>query len=159
MTLRALSNVFSTGDSCFRGWLLLDCLIALPLDTMNEGTNMFGRHGDDAEPQQRHPMVQTSGFGSAEELVLYLIHHRAYEEAARLLRGRSILDWGCNNGYGIEVMARLGCSMVAGLDVSATAIESARMRLGPSCELHLYDGHSLPVERASFDAVTCFQCV
>jgi 2-polyprenyl-3-methyl-5-hydroxy-6-metoxy-1,4-benzoquinol methylase len=111
------------------------------------------------EDQQRHPIVQTSGFDSVEEFVLYLIHLRAYEEAARLLRGKSILDWGCNDGYGIEVMQRMGCAMIAGLDVSPNAIESAKVRLGSNCALHLYDGYTLPVEGGSFDAVTSFQCI
>lgn len=104
-------------------------------------------------------MVETTDFADVEQLVVYLIHLRAYEEAARLGQNKSILDVGCNNGYGIEVMKRLGCSRVAGMDVSPDALRSARQRLGLEAELYLYDGKKLPIESGTFDIITSFQCI
>lgn len=94
-----------------------------------------------------------------EEYVLYLIHRKAYEEAAKIARGKLALDWGCNNGYGIEILRSLGCRNVSGLDISSEAIESAKARLGTNTELILQgeDPSSLPSEK--YDVVMSFQCI
>jgi 2-polyprenyl-3-methyl-5-hydroxy-6-metoxy-1,4-benzoquinol methylase len=108
--------------------------------------------------QQQHPLVPTSNFSTMEEYVGYLIHRKAYEEAANLVRGKGLLDWGCNNGYGIEILRDMGCANAAGLDVSPAAIAEARSRLGADIELILHDGAtSLP--SGKFEVVTSFQCI
>jgi SAM-dependent methyltransferase len=102
--------------------------------------------------------VPTSGFANMEEYVNFLIHSKAYEEAAGMGRGKSVLDWGCNNGYGMEVMGNLGC-LVSGIDLNPQAIESARKRLGPTAELILFDGRTAPLPEGRFDVITSFQCI
>jgi 2-polyprenyl-3-methyl-5-hydroxy-6-metoxy-1,4-benzoquinol methylase len=110
------------------------------------------------EVQRQHPLVATSGFSTLQEYVGYLIHRKAYEEAARLSSGKRVLDWGCNNGYGIEILQSLGCASISGLDVSAKAIEAARASLGTHVELLVYDNQTvLPAEE--YEVVTSFQCI
>jgi SAM-dependent methyltransferase len=94
-----------------------------------------------------------------EEYVNYLTHLKAYEEAASMAQGKSVLDWGCNNGYGIEVMRSLGCRDVAGIDLNPRAIASARSRLGDGIELILFDGKQTSLAAERFDVVTSFQCI
>jgi len=109
--------------------------------------------------QQVHPLVATSGFASIEEYVNFLIHRRAYEEAASMAQHKTVLDWGCNNGYGIGVMRSLGCGEISGIDLNSQAIASARERLGNDVELILFDGKRAPLPSDQFDVITSFQCI
>ena len=107
--------------------------------------------------QKSHPLVETRTFTSLEEYFLYLMHRKAYETAAELAAGKSLLDWGCNNGYGIEIM-RPYVKYIAGLDVAEHAIISAHHRLPElKGDIRLYDGHGVPFAPESFDVVTSFQ--
>jgi 2-polyprenyl-3-methyl-5-hydroxy-6-metoxy-1,4-benzoquinol methylase len=109
--------------------------------------------------QQKHPLVPTSNFASMDEYVGHLIHAKGYEEAAGFARGKSVLDWGCNNGYGLELMRSLGCADISGLDVSPEAIEAARERLGPETPLILHTGNDAPLTSGTYDVVTSLQCI
>jgi 2-polyprenyl-3-methyl-5-hydroxy-6-metoxy-1,4-benzoquinol methylase len=46
-----------------------------------------------------------------------------------LARGKTVLDYGCGNGYQIEALAKLGASHVHGVDLAAGKIEHAERRL------------------------------
>jgi 2-polyprenyl-3-methyl-5-hydroxy-6-metoxy-1,4-benzoquinol methylase len=105
-----------------------------------------------------HPLVEDQVFHSIEEYVLYLIHRKAYEEAAIYATNKAVLDWGCNVGYGIEVLMKTASS-VAGLDVGAVAVESARKRLGDKVEIQLYDGNTCNFASGRFDVVSSFQVI
>ena len=108
--------------------------------------------------QIEHPMESASRFESVETYVLHLLHRRAYEEAARLGHKKAVLDWGCNDGWGLEILAQQGCN-VSGLDVSPRALETARQRVGPDIELILYDGTASGLPANHFDIVISFQCI
>ena len=112
-----------------------------------------------ASRQKSHPLMATQSFASLEEYVVYLMHRKAYETAAKLAAGKSLLDWGCNNGYGMEIM--LPCvKSAAGLDVAGHAVASARERLPDLKEdIRLYDGSHFPFVAESFDIVTSFQVI
>lgn len=73
---------------------------------------------------------------------------------SRLSRGARVLDVGCGVGHTCGYLDRKGFQ-VAGIDISAGALDHARQRL-PQGEFELAkeDG-SLPWEDASFDAVIC----
>lgn len=64
-----------------------------------------------------------------------------------------VLDVGCGTGSGMVPYVEAGCT-VAGVDVSASMLEQARVRLGDRVELHHTDGDSLPFETGRFDLVT-----
>lgn len=104
-----------------------------------------------------HPLVRTSRFDSAEEFCLFLMHMRAYEEAAERSRGLRVLDLGCNNGYGTNLIASRAASVV-GCDVSQSAVADARRRY-PAIDFHHIDGIALPFGDVAFDAVVSFQVI
>jgi SAM-dependent methyltransferase len=122
-------------------------------DLQVRGNQKFG------ESQTTHPIVQTEAFSTVESYVLYLLHRKAYEYAAQIAFGKSCLDWGCNNGYGMELM-RPYVAQIAGLDSAEISILAAHRRLP---DLHanvwLYDGKRLPFPHSSFDVVTSFQVI
>ena len=108
--------------------------------------------------QAEHPIETSSDFENIQEYVIHLMHLKAYEEAAWLGQGKRTLDWGCNDGWGIEMMAKYGCE-ASGIDVSEHALDLARKRLGQDAELFLYDGKTSPIPSNQFDLVTSFQCI
>jgi 2-polyprenyl-3-methyl-5-hydroxy-6-metoxy-1,4-benzoquinol methylase len=106
-----------------------------------------------------HPLVEDRHFATLESYVIYLMHLKAYEEAAGLIAGKCVLDWGCNTGYGMKTLAGRAAA-VFGLDLSPTAIAAARQRVGAVvAEIQLYDGNRCGYESQQFDAVTSFQVI
>lgn len=87
-------------------------------------------------------------------------HLAAYLYASRLAGGREVLDAGCGEGFGTEMLARTA-TRVLGIDYSAGAIASARAAYGgrPNLELRQLDVHDLPKLGRRFDLVTNFQVV
>lgn len=111
------------------------------------------------EVQTTHPIVQTEVFSTVESYVLYLLHRKAYEHAAEIAGGKSCLDWGCNDGYGIELM-RPYVAQIAGLDSAEMSILAAHRRLPDlHSNVRLYNGKRLPFPPGSFDIVTSFQVI
>jgi SAM-dependent methyltransferase len=105
---------------------------------------------------EQHPLV-AERFQTLSDYCLSLVHRKAYETGAELTRGKRVLDLGCNNGYGSEIISRTA-ARVTGVDVSPKSIDAARARC-PNLEFHLVDGSSLPFPDASFDAIVSFQVV
>jgi ubiquinone/menaquinone biosynthesis C-methylase UbiE len=96
-------------------------------------------------------------FTSIEGYVSHLMHVKSYESAGDLCRGKDVLDWGCNTGYGMEILAKTAAS-VSGLDVSERAVIAARQRLGATAtDIHYYKGKRCGFADHSFDVVTSFQ--
>ena len=115
--------------------------------------------GSSVDNQRSHPLIQEQHFGTIESYVLHLIHQRAYEEACSYAKGRRVLDWGCNNGYGIEIMRPYAAS-IAGIDVAPHAVEAGQQRFGPDGPyIELYDGERSSFPDASFDLITSFQLI
>lgn len=106
----------------------------------------------------QHPLVDDQSFPSLEAYVSHLIHLKAYEEAARLIAGKAVLDVGCNVGYGLQVLASTAIS-VAGIDVSPQAVEAAQQRLGSNADIRVYNGMLCSFASRSFDGVTSFQVI
>jgi SAM-dependent methyltransferase len=69
-----------------------------------------------------------------------------------ITKGCSVLDAGCGDGY---LLANLTdkCSMMTGVDVSSTALQKARKRLGENVLLIQSFIENLPFADDSFDAV------
>ena len=86
-------------------------------------------------------------------------HMARYTFAARLARGKRVLDAGCGSGYGSAELAR-AAGPVVGVDRAAEAIEYARTHYAAanlrfeqaSCE-------SLPYDAGSFDLVVAFEVI
>lgn len=114
------------------------------------------KHNLRRQPDE-HPLVQDRFYSSLEEYALYLVHAKAYETAAALGARKDVLDWGCNVGYGMEVLSRTARS-VCGLDLSELAVRAARRRLKRrATDIQWYQGGRCHYADNSFDVVTSFQ--
>lgn len=108
---------------------------------------------------EEHPVVRTDSFESLEQFCLFLIHRKAYEEAAALSKDKIVLDLGCNNGYGTRVIGEK-CRRVIGVDVSPNAInQAADMIKADNISFQLIDGKNLPFDDSVFDMIVCFQVI
>lgn len=120
---------------------------------MTDGSDIIRFQAD------HHPLVFNGRFESLAEYCLHLVHQKAYEEAALLAAGRTVLDLGCNNGYGSAVLGPVS-RQVAALDVSPTAIQDAQARFGNrGIDFRVYDGRKIPFDDLSFDLVVSFQVI
>lgn len=114
--------------------------------------------GDSLRLQENeHPLVFSDRFESIEAYCLFLMHMRAYEEAAQRSTGLAVLDLGCNNGYGTSQIAASSASVI-GCDVSESALSDARKRF-PNIDFRRIDGLSLPFADGQFDVVISFQVI
>jgi SAM-dependent methyltransferase len=106
-----------------------------------------------------HDLIATADFRTAEQYVLHLIHTAAYVNAARLVEGKTVLDLGCNTGYGTEVLSR-SAGTITGVDVSESAIRAARDTYHESgIDFQVIDGKRLPFEQGRFEVVISFQVI
>jgi SAM-dependent methyltransferase len=121
-----------------------------PVEPASEGVRLQADEG---------PLIRESEHVSLEQVVLHLMHERAYEEALPYVAGRSVLDVGCNTGYGTVRLASVARRAV-GVDVSPAALSEARQRAGADrVEYLLVDGRTLPFPDATWDVVTSFQVI
>jgi SAM-dependent methyltransferase len=86
-------------------------------------------------------------------------HMARYNFAARLTRGKRVLDAGCGAGYGSAELARSAESVV-GVDVApeAIAFASAHYEL-PNLRFEEASCTALPFEDAAFDLVVAFEVI
>src|SRR4051812_23591407 len=86
-------------------------------------------------------------------------HMARYTFAARLARGKRVLDAGCGAGYGSAVLAHTA-SFVVGADVSADAVEFARANYRlPNLAFERSSCASLPHPDGAFDLVVAFEVI
>ena len=108
---------------------------------------------------KKHPFVNTKSFTTIEEYCLHLIHRNAYDEAAKMAHNKTVLDLGCNTGYGTRVLG-VQAKEVIGVDMSPQVIAEARRRFGANgIQIRLVDGICLPFEDQKFDLVVSFQVI
>jgi SAM-dependent methyltransferase len=86
-------------------------------------------------------------------------HVERYRFAARLARGRRVLDVACGTGYGSAILAHAGAPDVLGVDASPTAVDYARARYGAVAGVRFLvgDGAAVPVPTGSVDLVVSFE--
>jgi 2-polyprenyl-3-methyl-5-hydroxy-6-metoxy-1,4-benzoquinol methylase len=109
--------------------------------------------------QTNHPSVPVDTFATIEDYVIHLMHRKIYEDAAALSKGRNVLDWGCNNGWGLPIMARTA-SRVGGLDTNEGRVLEARERYPEFAQnIWLYDGRNIPFTERDWDVVVSFQVI
>ena len=86
-------------------------------------------------------------------------HVARYTFAARLARGKRVLDAGCGAGYGSAELAQAADSVV-GVDRAAEAIEFARASYGlPNLRFEQASCEALPHPGGSFDLVVAFEVI
>jgi SAM-dependent methyltransferase len=95
--------------------------------------------------------------GIPEENYWFQRHVIAYRFAGRLVRGGAVLDAGCGEGYGTEMLAGDAASVV-GLDLEPDVIDQARARY-PHVRFEVADLLELPFPEAHFDGVVTLQVI
>jgi len=108
---------------------------------------------------ENHPLEGTSRFESEEAYCLYLMHLKAYEEIAALARGKTVLDLGCNNGWGTRVIGGVA-QRVIGVDVSEISVaEAQRSVADDNIKFQTIDGKTLPFLDGEFGLVASCQVI
>ena len=108
---------------------------------------------------EKHPIINVASFSSLEEYCLHIIHCKAYEEAAKKARGRKVLDYGCNIGYGTNILSKY-CNYIIGVDISPKAIEKAKkLYRSDNIQFELIDGKKLPFRDSMFDLIVSYQVI
>ncbi|MGH2829585.1 MAG: class I SAM-dependent methyltransferase [Actinomycetota bacterium] len=95
--------------------------------------------------------------GIPEENYWFQRHVVAYEFAAARIAGKRVLDAGCGEGYGANILTA-SAGEVVGVDVEASIVARARERY-PSARFEPADLDALPFPDASFDAVVTLQVI
>src|ERR1700722_18623468 len=86
-------------------------------------------------------------------------HMARYAFAARLARGKSVLDAGCGAGYGSAELAHSAFS-VTGVDSAAEAVEFARANYrAPNLTFEQGSCEELPHTDGSFDLIVAFEVI
>ena len=108
---------------------------------------------------EKHELIDAHSFRSREEYVLHLIHSFAYVQASMLAESKTVLDLGCNTGYGSEILFKTA-KRVVGVDVSAAAISTAKKLYGHlGIDFRLIDGKQLPFNDNEFDIIISCQVI
>lgn len=90
---------------------------------------------------------------------MYQEHIARYAFAAQFAQGADVLDVGCGVGYGSQWLGKMGARSVLGFDLSAEAIEHARMNyFHPAVSFKTQDAAAIDAQR-SYDLVTCFELI
>lgn len=108
---------------------------------------------------QNHPLMHIGQLVSLEDYCLRLMHLNAYEEAAKMARGKKVLEIGCNTGYGTKLLSR-ACRRIIGVDLSANALKvAAEEYSGENVDYLLVDGLKLPFTDGEFELIISFQVI
>ncbi len=93
------------------------------------------------------------------DLDLWNEHFSRYVFAARLARGKRVLDLGCGTAYGSSEIARYA-AVVTGLDISSDAIDYARRNTAqPNVRFVQASAAAIPMREAAFDLVVAFEVI
>ena len=86
-------------------------------------------------------------------------HVQRYQFALPFVQGKRVIDVGCSNGYGAELLAGHGAQEVTGVDYNPEVVAEARQRTArlPNLAFHVADCFNLPAELGKFAAATCFE--
>jgi SAM-dependent methyltransferase len=94
------------------------------------------------------------------EMALWAEHVVRYFLAARWVKGKRVLDFGCGVGYGAEFLKAAGAQQIIGLDIAFDAIRYAQTH-DPSqhSRLLVADCQKAALRSASFDVVVSFEVI
>jgi SAM-dependent methyltransferase len=112
-----------------------------------------GPLGDDALPLTGERTIP----GLAEENYWFRRHEVVYERLAGRCVGRDVLEAGCGEGYGADLIAGVA-GRVIGLDYDESAVAHVKARY-PRVEMHHGNLASLPLPGAAVDVVVNFQVI
>jgi SAM-dependent methyltransferase len=84
-------------------------------------------------------------------------HIYRYRFAAQFVKGKSVLDIACGEGYGAAALLKAGAKSVIGIDVSPDACLHAHKKYG--VDARVGDAQNIPLENASVDVVVSFETI
>lgn len=88
------------------------------------------------------------------------IHTARYRNTKPFIKGKKVLDAACGEGYGSLLMQMWGAEDVIGIDISATAIEKAKLLFANEHVRYIeHNVENLPFPDASFDVVASLETV
>ncbi len=103
--------------------------------------------------------------GIADERYWFLRHviaYRAAAEAVAELTAPVVLDAGCGEGYGLELLAAAGAGRVVGVDLDAATVEHARRRYAAAderIEVLAAELREVPLEDDHVEVAVSFQVI
>lgn len=104
------------------------------------------------------PFVERFVHGELSATLTEAEHLARYGLAARLARGKVVLDAGCGSGVGTVQLAANGAREVIGVDIDRETIEVGRRTiLHPNIQLVIGDVTDLQLPSDFFDLVVCFE--
>jgi SAM-dependent methyltransferase len=112
-----------------------------------------GPLGDDALPLTGERTIP----GLAEENYWFRRHEVVYERLADRCAGRDVLEAGCGEGYGADLIADVARHVI-GLDYDETAVKHVRARY-PRVEMRHGNLAELPLTAGAVDVVVNFQVI
>ncbi len=108
---------------------------------------------------EQHPCVSVFNSDSPLEYAQHQMKIYAYTIAAQLAKNKTVLDVGCNDGYGTHLLSVIS-SKTIGIDVSEKAIHKAIAQYGnPKIDFYVADGAQLPFDANQFDIIVSFQVI
>jgi 2-polyprenyl-3-methyl-5-hydroxy-6-metoxy-1,4-benzoquinol methylase len=108
---------------------------------------------------EKHDLIDPEAINNKDAFVLHLIHSFAYHKAKDLVEGQTVLDLGCNTGYGSFILSH-SAREVLGVDVSEGAIAAAKSKYQvANLQFSLIDGKRLPFSDGVFDVVISCQVI
>ncbi len=112
-----------------------------------------GPLGDDALPLTGERTIP----GLAEENYWFRRHEVVYERLADRCAGRDVLEAGCGEGYGADLIADVARHVI-GLDYDETAVKHVRARY-PRVEMRHGNLAELPLSGGAVDVIVNFQVI
>ncbi len=103
-------------------------------------------------PRRADPALWKGAMAAAE-------HHARYWWAAQAVAGLRVLDAGCGDGSGAEILARAGAEEVVGVDIAPESVSAAMRRYGSAATFTLGDLTALPFDSESFDVAVSFEAI
>ncbi len=91
------------------------------------------------------------------DFILEAYHKYSYYSLKDEIFGK-VLDYGCGEGYGSEILARFA-DEVNGADISSEAIDEAKKNIHSNLTFTLLKDNYLPFDDNTFDFVTSFQVI
>lgn len=119
----------------------------------------------DAAPTAASSLVLTGERtlpGIPDENYWFQRHVIAYRLAGAAASGRVVLDAGCGEGYGLQMLATAGATRVIGADLDPTVVAHAGTNYatpGTAIEVHACELMDLPLDRGEVDLTVSFQVI
>ncbi len=98
--------------------------------------------------------------GIPHEAYWFRRHVVAYEHVAPLAAGAAVLDAGCGEGYGLDLLRRAGARRVVGVDLDPAAVAHAAARYADDVvEVHAAELMTLPLADDEITLTVSFQVI